>query len=124
MDMRWRKQTHLCHLEKKKGPSWWVVNAALCKGTALGHITPNPFILFLQCAGSQRERAAVLRQNSRSEPTRKGKQQGPEHPGERRRLCAAVVAAAEQAPVSPEHSLNSFIAQAGIQLFARWSRRL
>lgn len=39
MDMRWKKQTHLCHLEKKKGPRWWVVNAGLCKGTALGHNT-------------------------------------------------------------------------------------
>ena len=32
MGTRWKKQTHLCHLEKKKGSSW-VTNAGLCKGT-------------------------------------------------------------------------------------------
>lgn len=64
--MRWRKQTHLCYLEKG---SSWVANAGLYKGTAPGHTTPNPFILSVWCAGSRQERAAALRQNSRSYPT-------------------------------------------------------
>lgn len=50
--MTWKKQTHLCYLEKKKGSSW-VANAGLCKGTALGDTTLNPFILSVQSAGSR-----------------------------------------------------------------------
>lgn len=76
------------------------------------------------CSVCWKEGAAALRKNSRSYPLAvEGKEQVPEHTGERRPLCTTATAVEEQAPLS-ELFLNSFITQAGVQPFARWSRQL